>query len=186
MNNHPEPFARPAPPAEEQGRWCASARVLCLGNELLADDALGSVVAEHLRRLTLPGVDVVDTSVTGFHLLDHILNVRRLLVIDTILTGTADPGTVFLLREEDVRAVPGGSPHYIGLFEALAVGRKLGLAVPEEVAIIAVEAADCCTVGGRMHPSVLAAVPTALNLALEFLGYLNSKSTQEGPARTAS
>lgn len=169
MNSHPEPLFHPAPPGEEQVPWSASARVLCLGNELLADDALGSAVAEQLRRLTLPGVDVVDTSVTGFHLLDHILNVRRLLVIDTILTGTADPGTVFLLREEDVRAVPGSSPHYIGLFEALAVGRKLGLAVPEEVAIIAVEAADCCTVGGRMHPSVGKAIPAVLKQISDFL-----------------
>jgi hydrogenase maturation protease len=169
VNSRPGPLSRLLPPGEEQARWRPSARVLCLGNELVADDALGSAVAAPLRRLTLPGVDVVDTSVTGFQLLDHILNVRRLLVIDTILTGTADPGTVFLLREEDVRAVPGSSPHYIGLFEALAVGRKLDLAVPEEVAIIAVEAADCYTVGGRMHPSVDKAIPDVLKLISKFL-----------------
>ena len=70
-----------------------STRVLCLGNELLADDALGAVVAEQLREL-LPGTaEVVFTSAMGFDLLDDVLGASRLLVVDTIETGTRPPGT---------------------------------------------------------------------------------------------
>ena len=141
-----------------------STRVLCLGNELLADDALGAVVAEQLRQV-LPGtVEVVFTSATGFDLLDEVLGTSRLLVVDTIETGTRPPGTVHLLREEDVQPVPGDSPHYVGLFETLKLGRKLQLDVPQEVIIVAVEPADCLTVGGALSPAVKAAIPLVVNL----------------------
>ena len=135
-----------------------------MGNELLADDALGAVVADQLREL-LPGTaEVVFTSAMGFDLMDDVLGAPRLLVVDTIETGTRPPGTVHLLREEDVRPVPGGSPHYIGLFETLKLGRKLQLDVPKDVIIIAVEPADCLTVGGAMTPAVQEAVPSVVNL----------------------
>jgi len=138
--------------------------VLCLGNELLADDALGAVVAEQLRQI-LPGtLEVVFTSAMGFDLLDDVLGASRLLVVDIIETGTKPPGTIHLLREEDVQPVPGESPHYIGLFETLKLGRKLQLDVPKDVIIIAVEPADCLTVGGAMTPAVKEAVPIVVNL----------------------
>lgn len=138
--------------------------MLCLGNELLADDALGAVVAEQLRQI-LPGtLEVVFTSAMGFDLLDDVLGASRLLVVDIIETGTKPPGTVHLLREEDVQTVPGESPHYIGLFETLKLGRKLQLDVPKDVIIIAVEPADCLTVGGAMTPAVKEAVPIVVNL----------------------
>jgi hydrogenase maturation protease len=141
-----------------------STRVLCLGNELLTDDALGAVVAEQLREL-LPGTaEVVFTSAMGFDLMDEVLGASRLLVVDTIETGTKPPGTVHLLREEDVHPVPGGSPHYIGLFETLKLGRKLQLDVPQDVIIIAVEPADCLTLGGALTPAVQEAVPIVVNL----------------------
>lgn len=153
--------SRPPPGAPETSHRC-QARVLCLGNELLADDALGRVVAERLRALALPGVEVEFSAETGFNLFDHILATRRLIVVDTILMGSFKPGSVLCFRETDVESAFGGSPHYIGLFEALAAARRMGLAAPEEVDIIAVEGADCTTVGGSMHPAVEQAVPDVI------------------------
>ncbi|MGD0012929.1 MAG: hypothetical protein ABSD56_00675 [Bryobacteraceae bacterium] len=45
----------------------------------------------------------------------------------------------------------------------LALARQLSLDAPEEITIIAVEAADCHTVGGSMHPAVAAAIPRAVD-----------------------
>jgi hydrogenase maturation protease len=59
-----------------------STRVLCLGNTLLADDAFGIVIAEHLRR-TRPDIEVCESSTSGFDLLDYTLGASRLLVVDT-------------------------------------------------------------------------------------------------------
>jgi hydrogenase maturation protease len=140
-----------------------STRILCLGNSILADDAFGIVVAERLRR-TRPDLDVRESSTSGFDLLDYTLGASRLFVIDTVKSGTIPPGTVSIFREGDVRSVPGGSPHYIGLFEALKLGRALHLDVPEDVTIVAVEPADCLTVGGPMHPAVTAAMSEVLQI----------------------
>ncbi len=142
-------------------------RVLCLGNTLLADDAFGFVVADRLRRLR-PDLEIFKSSTSGFDLLDCALGSERLLVIDTVQSGAVAPGTVSTFREEDVQAVPGQSPHYVGLFEALRLGRALALDVPEEVTIIAVEPADCLTVGGTMHESVTAAVDVVLGMVNDF------------------
>jgi len=140
-----------------------SLRVLCLGNSLLADDAFGLLVAERLRGQE-PHVDVAEASTSGFDLLDYTLGADRLLVVDTFKSGALPPGAISVFREEDVQSVPGGSPHYVGLFEALRLGKELRLPVPQDVTIIAVEPADCLTVGGPMHPAVQGAVEAVLEL----------------------
>jgi len=142
-------------------------RVLCLGNELLADDVLGRAVAEQFEQSRVDSV--IYTSAAGFALLDHILDVSDLLVVDTIQTGAARPGTVHVFREEDLQAASGPSPHYLGLVESLVLGRKVHLPVPNKVVIVAVEAADTSTIGGAMHPAVRDAVPLVVGLVRRFL-----------------
>lgn len=130
-------------------------RVLCLGNELLADDAFGLAVGRQVREFA---PDVVCSEESGLSLLDHVQNVARLLVVDTIITGQAPPGTIHQFGWEGIETAAGTSPHYLGLFDTLRLGRQLGLPVPTEVRILAVEAADCTTLGGPMHPAVAEAV----------------------------
>jgi len=142
----------------------SSTRLLGLGNEILADDAFGIVAARQIEALGLPGLEVVTSSESGISLLDHLQGAGRLIVTDTIQTGRAEPGTVHVVREQDVAGAPGGSPHFIGLFDTLALGRALGLRMPADVVIIAVEAADCLTLGGPMHPVVAAALPRVVEL----------------------
>lgn len=146
-----------------------STRVLCLGNELLGDDALGCMVAEHLRQAKPPDVEVLSTLESGFHLLDYVLNTRRLIVVDAVLTGNAPAGTIYVFHDSDLTVVPGGSPHYVGLYEVLALSRRLGLPVAEEVVILAVEAAESSTLGGAMHPAVRAAVPALAGLVRDVI-----------------
>jgi hydrogenase maturation protease len=141
----------------------APIRVLCLGNDILADDALGSIVAERLREFALEGVEVVSTTDTGFYLFDYVSNTSCLVVIDTVVTGASAPGTIYELEEKDFKTTPGGSQHYIGLQETLALVRALNYQVPEIIKVFAVEAADCLTVGGIMHPAVHAAIPVLLD-----------------------
>jgi hydrogenase maturation protease len=145
-------------------------RLLGLGNEILADDAFGIRVAREAARLLPPGqVEVVSTSESGLHLLDYVLDVRRLVVVDTVETGAANPGALSVLKEGDFQAAAAGAAHGVGLLDALALARRLGLPAAEEVVIIAVEAADCSTIGGPMSPAVEAAIPRALHLLLPVL-----------------
>ena len=144
-------------------------RVLGIGNDLLADDAFGPRLIRAVQRQFGSDVDAQASSAAGFNLLDSVLGASRLVVVDTIATPTANPGTLHVITEEQMKTPPGGSPHFIGLFEVLAVARELGLPAPEEVVIIGVEAADCTTVGGAMHPKIEAAIPAAVNLVARYL-----------------
>lgn len=173
----------------------APTRVLCLGNELISDDALGVLAARRLAgRLAAEGtavapgswfdpaltvwafelplvgrVEVVETALSGMYLLDTVVGASRLIVIDTVVSGAAHPGTVLELSERDLAGPRGGSPHYIGLLETLDLARALGMQVPAEVAILAVEAGDHMTVGGKMTPPVEAAIPVIVRRAIALI-----------------
>ena len=153
-------------------------RILCLGNELLADDAFGSVAAEDLRSRA-PQLDVVFTTDAGFHLIDYLSDIELLVVVDSIQTGKVAPGTVLVFRNTDIVAPSGPSPHYVGLFETLQLGRKLLLPVPGEVIILAVEAVDCLTLGGEMHSEVKSAVGIVTELVSEIMP-CSKLATSEG------
>jgi hydrogenase maturation protease len=144
-------------------------RLLGLGNEILADDAFGILAAREVARRFQGKIEVVQSSSAGYDLMDHLLGARRLLVVDTIVTGRAKPGAISVFTADRVQPAPGGSPHFLGLFEVLAVGRKLHLDVPKEIIVIAVEAFDCITVGGPIHPDVQSAIPEVVELVGRFL-----------------
>ena len=146
-----------------------STRVLGLGNDILADDALGLLVARQAAARFGNQVEVVSSSQAGFHVMDELLGVSRLLVVDCIRTGAARPGTVYVFDERAIPPSPGVSSHSLGIFEVLAVARRLGLPAPAECVIVAVEAADCTTVGGAMHPDVAAAIPEVIERIGRFL-----------------
>jgi len=157
-------------------------RLLGLGNEILADDAFGILVAKEAERRFQGRIEVVHSSSAGYDLMDHLLGAQRLLVVDTIVTGRAKPGAISVFTADRVQpAAPGGSPHFLGLFEVLAVGRKLHLDVPREIIVIAVEASDCITVGGPIHPDVQAAIPEVVELVGRFLanGTLDNPECRE-------
>jgi len=141
-------------------------RVLCLGNDVLADDAFGLVVATELRRCN-PDIEVVESMESGVRLLDAVLGVERVVVVDTVQTGRVGPGTVMVLDADEIDNVSGNSPHYMGLFEAIELGRCLGLPVAHEIEIVAVEAADCLTIGGVMHPAVHRALGPVVNIVMK-------------------
>ncbi|MFH0750537.1 MAG: hydrogenase maturation protease [Chloroflexota bacterium] len=170
--------------------------MLCLGNELVSDDALGIVAARRLfRRLAVAGtpvppgpsldpavtvrafeiprvgpVEVVETALTGMYLLEAVVGASRLIVVDTIVTGASDPGTVLELKESDLAGPRGSSPHYIGLLETLDLARALGLEVPADLVILAVEAGDYLTIGGEMTAPVRAAVPVVVERVMALIG----------------
>ena len=111
--------------------------------------------------------DVVCSSASGFHLLDQVLGVKRLVVVDTLATSAGVPGAIHVFRVGGAGAFACQpvAPHFVGLFDVLAAAARLGLAAPQEVTVIGVEAADCVTVGGEMHPDVGAAVVKAADIA---------------------
>ncbi|MCS7316414.1 MAG: hydrogenase maturation protease [Bryobacterales bacterium] len=162
------------------GSEAGRVRLIGLGNELLADDAFGILVAREAAR-RFPGLEVVETSESGLALLDYLSGVSCLLIVDTIQTGKAEPGTLYSFDAADLRAAPAGALHGAGLREVLDVADALGIGRPDLIRILAVEAADCATLGGPMHP----AVESAVAAALDWIGAQVATLTRPGCGRRA-
>jgi hydrogenase maturation protease len=145
------------------------ARILCLGNDLLADDAVGLEVARRLEAAVPSSVEVVRSMESGLHLLDYFLGVPQVVVVDAIETGTVPPGTVLEFDLEDVDPAPGSSPHTLGLFDAHRIARELDLPVAERLDVICVEIADTRTMGADLHPAVAGAIPEMIERVQDLL-----------------
>jgi len=153
-------------------------RVLCLGNDALADDALGPEVARQLQQCGSTEVEIIDSPVSGLSLLDYLLDTKHLVVIDTIQTGDVPVGTIHWFREGDGQTVQGGSPHYVGMFDALKMARQLGLPAADDVRIVAVEAGDCLSFGGAMCGAVRAAIPEVVGMVVAMIPALRNQSPE--------
>jgi len=132
--------------------------VLGLGNDLLCDDGVGLVAARRLAKTIADRADVHTSSMHGLALIDFFIGYERAIVIDAMQTGIHPPGTVIEMDMEDLRTVPGPSPHYTGLPEMRAIAQELNLPFPATVKIVAVEIADAWTVREGLNPVVQAAL----------------------------
>lgn len=137
--------------------------VLCLGNEILADDAFGPRACEMLQAETdlSARADVIYAPLAGFNLLEILSGRSRALIVDTIVTEGNVPGTIHRFPLcPDAPAHNLTCSHQISLPAALTLGRKLGYPMPAEVDVLAVEAADLVTLGAALTPAVEASLPT--------------------------
>jgi hydrogenase maturation protease len=128
--------------------------VLGLGNDLLADDAIGVLAVRGLEPRLAGRADVLASPLHGLALLDVLAGYDRALILDAACTGRHPVGTVFEIDPAALVPVPTPSPHFAGLPELLELARRLELPFPRQFRIFAVEVRDPVTVGGAMTPEV--------------------------------
>ena len=143
--------------------------VLGLGNDLLGDDGVGLVVARRVSELGLPGVEVIESGEAGLALLELLQGFDRAIIVDAIQTG-ADPGTLHRLGRDDFDRVIAPSAHYAGLPEVFALGRELGIELPQEVHVLAIEVEDPYSFAETLTPGVEACLSKATEAVLDLLG----------------
>lgn len=135
--------------------------VLCLGNDLRADDGVGWKVADRLQEGTPAGAVVRKSALSGMYLLDELLDFDHVIVVDAVQTRTRLAGDVFTLSLDDLPPGAGPSPHAIGFPSVLRIARAYGLPLPATIDIVAIEVADIETVGCGLTAPVAGAVPRA-------------------------
>jgi hydrogenase maturation protease len=137
--------------------------VLGLGNPILSDDGVGLVVAIELKRLLavapIRGVDVLASTRAGFELIDLLRGYTRAIILDCIVLPNPQPGQVCRLTLDDVsgcaRLV---NAHEVSVGTAFRLAERIGIPMPGEVEIIAVEAGDASTIAEALTPAVQATV----------------------------
>jgi hydrogenase maturation protease len=135
--------------------------VLGMGNPILSDDGAGILVARALAdRVNPEEVTLAETGLSGLTLLDLLIGFDRAVIVDAIQTVGGKPGQIYRLEPDDFDiTVHTASTHDVNLTTALEFGNRLGLALPQEITIFAIEVADITSFGEECTPQVAGAIP---------------------------
>lgn len=144
----------------------ANALVICIGNDLVADDGVGHVVYNELTRRDLPqGTRLKLLGLGGMALLGEFSGEDLLVVVDAVQFGVS-PGTVHVLDWEDLPK--GGSHvscHGIGIREAIEVSKKLyPETTPKSVYLVGIEGQCFDQLGKGLTAEVAASIPSAIEI----------------------
>lgn len=104
------------------------------------DDRIGWEAAEYLR-CRYEKADEVEVELCdrpGIGLLEYFRRFRRVIILDAMHAGLA-PGSVRLLRPEQLEGAGRFSSHDMGVAEALALADVLGR-LPDKLVIVGIEA----------------------------------------------
>lgn len=138
--------------------------LLGLGNDILRDDSIGLRVARSLAEdfAGHPAVDVRETTEMGIALLDFLVGYSHAIIVDSIVTGLVPAGTVHVLDIDSIKRLTVHTPHFLGVGETVALGNHLGLPMPSEVHVMAIEVEDPYTLGEALTEPLNAAFPHIL------------------------
>jgi len=146
--------------------------VLGLGNPILTDDGVGVLVAEAIRAslpLDVP-IDIAEVSVGGLTLMESMIGYDRVILIDALQHGDVKPGTIHRLTLEDLKTINptqhSASPHDASLITALEAGQRMGLPLPQEITIYAIEVENITDFNDQPTPAVAASIPKVTAMVL--------------------
>jgi hydrogenase maturation protease len=146
--------------------------IIGVGNPMLSDDSVGlQVVGRLAKRLKdCPDIRTLLWYAGGISLMEAMRGHEKAIIIDAILTEYGKPGTIYPLTPSDLRQSKNAhSTHDGNLAVALELGRMLGLPLPEQVKIWAVEAEDVATFSEALTEQVERAVPSVVGQVLREL-----------------
>jgi hydrogenase maturation protease len=151
--------------------------VIGLGNPILTDDGVGVKVAyavdKTLKISSGPDITVTEASVGGLRLMELLVGYDRAIIIDAITTRNGEPGRVHRLTLEDLEAISptqhSASAHDTTLVTALKTGNLMGLTLPNEIVIYAVEVENVIDFSEESTPAVTESIPLVTSLVLDEL-----------------
>jgi hydrogenase maturation protease len=161
-------LAQVRPPAKKKP---VKTLILGMGNPILGDDSVGLRVAESLKaKINSPDITVSTTELGGINLLEVLAGYDRAVVIDAIVTRHEKLGHISLLSPESLAGTRHtGSTHNFDLATTIELGNKLGLELPGEISIFAIEIADVNTFSEECSPEVEQAIPICIEKILQLI-----------------
>ncbi len=120
--------------------------VVGLGNPLMADEGVGTVLVDELSKLAAAGklpsetIEYYDGGCGGMYLLHTIAERKKAILIDCCLMGT-EPGTIKRFTPDDVNSVKKMahlSLHEVDILKVIELAKQLGQC-PEEIVIFGIE-----------------------------------------------
>ena len=153
--------------------------VLGLGNPCLGDDAIGWRILEALEaRLdegAKAGLVFERLSLGGLSLMERLVGYERAILIDSIDLPGARPGELRRLSLDSLPGTHANAAHDATLVDALSMGRKLGVSLPDEITIYAVQIERRLDFSESLSPEVEASIEPAVKAILMELKIIGSK-----------
>lgn len=153
--------------------------VIGLGNPILTDDGVGVKVAhavkDSLTSYPRNDLTITEVGVGGLRLMEMMVGYDRVILIDALIQDHGNqPGTIRRMTLDDLRTISptqhSASVHDTTLVTALEMGQRIGLPLPEEIIIYAVEVENVLDFGEQPTPAVAEAIP---RVTAAVLGELN-------------
>jgi hydrogenase maturation protease len=153
--------------------------VIGLGNPILTDDGVGVKVAYEIERIlasdqppaTDRHIDVTEASAGGLRLMELMIGYDRAIIVDAFTNGRNQPGQMHRMTLDDLRAISptqhSASAHDTTLVTALDSGKAMGLHLPDEVVIYAIEVENVIDFSEEPTTAVAAAIPGAVTAVLD-------------------
>jgi hydrogenase maturation protease len=115
--------------------------ILGLGNEVLGDESLGLIMVNDLaQKGYFPETDYAFSYTGGLNILDQIEGYDSLLIIDTTCGNDCEVGTIHHYGLDNFReTLHLSSEHDASFITTLDTGKRLGLKIPGQIHIIAIE-----------------------------------------------
>lgn len=168
---------------------CPPILIIGLGNPILGDDGVGWMVAEKVaERFSMPPssqpestseisldtqtVEVDCLSLGGLSLMERMIGYEQAIIIDALSTGNYPPGSVTISSLADLPSRALGhlcSAHDTTLQNALELGQRLGANLPPKIIVVGIEAHQVFDFSTELSPSILEAIPEAVNRIMELI-----------------
>lgn len=147
--------------------------IVCIGNDLVADDAAGHEVYLRLQRMALPGTFRLEyAAVGGIALLDRLTGEEgTMIVVDAVQFG-APPGTIHCIPWDElpVRQAGALAGHDLGLKETIEIGKLLYREkLPPHILLVGIEGRCFNLTREAMTPETAAAIDDAVLLIQKLL-----------------
>ncbi len=153
--------------------------VIGIGNSILSDDGVGIKavkVLESIYKAKHKGssevTEFIEVSTGGINLMEYMAGFRKAVIIDAIVTGRHKAGTVFKFIYPDIPFTRNTvSTHDVDLPMAIETANYLGISLPSEIIIFAVEAKDTVNFGENLTEEVESALINVVNEIKSMLNF---------------
>jgi len=150
--------------------WGADRVVVGLGSPFLGDDGVGPQLVRLLAQHHRLGVRLVEAHAGGLLLLDELAGARQAIIVDALLDGRRTPGEVLVAGMEG-DSCHATCSHDCSLPQALAIGRAMGMSLPDDqhIHLVAIVAAEVSLFTEVLSPQVAASLPQACQTVLQLI-----------------
>jgi len=148
--------------------------VVGFGNEILTDDGIGVRIVKELKKEELFNTIKFEAGwLGGIEILDYIENFDTAVLIDATRTKSGTPGDIYHYTPGDFHeTLHLSNMHDASFLNTLEMGKKLGMHIPKQIHVLAVEIVEDLEFSLNFSEPVNKRYPEILAYTREFLSSL--------------